>query len=114
MDLDFKMIGNVGVIKLSGTLDLYNASEFKEAMTKYSEQTVNFVIDLAGFKSYGGDWLAVLVAWLKKISDQNGDIRIANLPERIRQSFETPRAYKIFEIFEDVDTAVKSYQIDKN
>jgi len=112
MELNFEMRDNVGVLKVSGRLDAYNSSEFKESFTKYSEQTVNFVLDLSSLDFLDSTGLGSIVACLKAISERDGDIRVANMSEKPRMVFEITRAYKIFEIFDDVDVAVMSYEVD--
>lgn len=112
MELNFEMRESVGVLKIGGRLDAYNSTEFKESFTKYTEQTVNFVLDLGSLDFLDSTGLGSLVACLKAISEKDGDIRIANMSEKPRMVFEITRAYKIFEIFDDVDVAVMSYEAD--
>ncbi|MBI9031949.1 STAS domain-containing protein [bacterium] len=112
MELSFELRENVGVLKVSGRLDAYNSTEFKESFTKYTEQTVNFVLDLSNLDFLDSTGLGSLVACLKAISEKDGDIRIANMSEKPRMVFEITRAYKIFEIFDDVDVAIMSYEAD--
>lgn len=106
------MKGNVVVLKIIGVLDIYDAAEFNEAVAKYLEKTCNFVFDLGECTSFGDDGLALLVSFLKKVSDRGGDVRFANLSERTRMILEITRAWKIFDIFDDVETAVRSYNAD--
>ncbi len=112
MELNFEMKDNVGILKVSGRLDAYNSTEFKESFTKFAEQTVNFVLDLGNLDFLDSTGLGSLVACLKAISEKDGDIRIANMSEKPRMVFEITRAYKIFEIFDDVEVAVMSYEAD--
>lgn len=112
MELNFELKENVGVLKVSGRLDAYNAAEFKESFTKYTEQTVNFVLDLSSLDFLDSTGLGSLVACLKAISEKDGDIKIANMSEKPRMVFEITRAHKIFDIFDDVDVAVMSYEAD--
>lgn len=112
MELNFEMRGNVGVLKVSGRLEAYNSPEFKENFTKYAEQTVNFVIDLSELNFLDSTGLGSLVACLKAVSVKDGDIRFSKMSEKARMVFEITRAYKIFDIFDDVDVAVMSYEAD--
>lgn len=110
MDLSFELKGNVGVLKVSGRLD---GIEFKKSFIEYAEQTTNFVFDLSRFDFLDYDEaLGSIVACLKYISEKDGEIRIGGMSKSIRTLFEITRGYKIFEIFDDVDSAVMSYQTD--
>ncbi len=112
MEISFEMRENVGVLKVSGRLDSYNSPEFKEKFTKYTEQTINFVLDLSDLDFLDSTGLGSIVACLKVVSEKDGDIRVAEMSEKPRMVFEITRAYKIFEIFDNVDVAVMSYEAD--
>ncbi len=111
MDINFELQNSVGIIQVTGRLDAYNATEMKDRFTEYSEQTINFVFDLSKLDFIDSTGLGSLVACLKAISEKDGDIKIANMSEKPRMVFEITRAYKIFEIYDDVDAAVMSYEV---
>lgn len=111
MQLNFRQEGNVGIVEISGRLDAYNATEFKNQVSKHFEETQNFVFDLGKLEFLDSTGLGSLIACLKSVSEQDGDIRIANMSDKPRMVFEITRAHKIFEIFDDVDIAVQSYNL---
>ncbi len=111
MEHTFEIKENVGLIKIKRTFSLYNSVNFNKSFEKYTEKTVNFVFDL-GEVVCMDDILGNLVACLKYASDCGGDLRLANLSEKARMVMEITRVYKSFEIFDDVDEAIKSYLKD--
>ena len=110
MDLSFELKESVGVLKVSGRMD---ELEFRKKFKEYAEQTVNFVFDLSSFDYLEyGEALGCIIACLKDVSEKDGDIRIGGFSKNTKLVFEITRAYKIFDIFDDVDSAVMSYQTD--
>lgn len=112
MKIDYTLKDNIGILKISGRMDAYSAPELKEKFTEYSNETVNFVFDLHGLEFLDSTGLGSIVACLKAISEKDGDIKIANMSEKPRMVFEITRAYKIFEIFDDLDAAVMSFEVE--
>ncbi len=111
MEISFEIRKSVCVVKLSGRIRFDEFSEFKEEFIRYAEQTVNFVFDLGNFDNFE-DLFTPIFNCLKHVSDKDGDIRLSNLSENVRMVCEITRAHKIFDIFDDVDSAVMSYQTD--
>ena len=66
------------------------------------------MLDLAAMDFIDSAGLGVIIAILKRVTEQNGDIRIANLQRKARVVFEITRAYKIFEIFDSLEEALKA------
>jgi anti-sigma B factor antagonist len=54
--------------------------------------------------------LGMIVACLKSASQAGGDIRLARLQEKPKMVFDITRAYKIFQFFDSLETAVASYE----
>jgi anti-sigma B factor antagonist len=53
--------------------------------------------------------LGTLIAVLKRITERGGDMKIACLQKKPRMVFEITRAYKVFEIYDTVDEALKNF-----
>jgi anti-anti-sigma factor len=68
-----------------------------------------FLFNLAGVKYMDSYGLGELVASFISISNQGGELRLINLLPRIKLMFEMTGLDKIFEIFDDEKTAVKSF-----
>ena len=52
--------------------------------------------------------LGSLIAALKRITERGGDMKLACLQKKPRMVFEITRAYKVFEIFDTIEEALKS------
>ncbi len=110
MKTEFKLAGNVGVIEVYGRLDAYNAPELKTVFEQASEKATNFVLNLAECDFIDSTGLGTIVACLKAASQGGGDVRIACLQDKPRMVFDITRAHKIFDIFDDLDAAILSFE----
>jgi len=100
----------IGVIQVSHALTAATVDSFREQLLSWqsAEPTVkNYVIDLKQVDFMDSAGLGTLIATLKRITEQGGDMKIACLQKKPRMVFEITRAYKVFEIYDTVDEALK-------
>lgn len=97
--------GKVGVVKIDGRLDGSNANDLKNEFDEFLKEAKNFVFDLIALEFIDSTGLGAIISSLRKVSELEGDIYIANLQEKPRMLFEITRANKLFNIFDDVDAA---------
>lgn len=110
MTLNFNQKNNVGIIEINGRLDAYNAPELKAFFDQVAEKTTYFVLDMFGCEFIDSTGLGTIVACLKSASQGGGDIRISRLQDKPRMVFDITRAYKIFHIFDDLESALLSFE----
>ncbi len=99
----------ITVIELEGRLDAGAAPGLKNKFRELSAKQRNFVLDLAKMEYVDSTGLGCIVACLKTVSELNGDVKLACLKDKPRMIFEITRAYKIFDIFDDLNAAVDSF-----
>jgi len=97
------------VISVGGRLDAAGAPLLKKEFSQLLRENKNFVFDLAGMDFIDSTGLGCIVGCLKSAVEIDGNIKLSRLQEKPRMVFEITRAYKIFEIFDDLDAAVGSY-----
>ena len=101
---------DVQIFSVTGRVDAGNATELKERYAKEGKSGANFVFDLSGVDFMDSTGLGSVVSCLKAAVENDGNIKIASLQPKTRMVFEITRAYKIFDIFDDIDSAVESYK----
>jgi len=106
MKIEFKKDGKTGIIKIIGRLDAANARELKEKFQSYLEEVIFFVMDFSELEFIDSTGLGAIISSLKHSSELNGDVYIANLQPKPRMVFNITRAYKVFEVFDDVEAAL--------
>jgi anti-sigma B factor antagonist len=91
--------GEVTVVDVEGQLIVGNRQELKQ---KVLEQLENgdrkFVIDFSNTGYIDSSGLGVLVSLSKKIREQGGELRLANLNEDLRTLFELTKLDTLFKI----------------
>ncbi|MBD3225702.1 MAG: STAS domain-containing protein [Caldithrix sp.] len=103
--------GNIFIIKIMekrATIDF--SGQLKNDILKIiDEGHTKVIIDLSETEYVDSSFLGVLVAGLKKASMKNGDLKIVGLQSPVRAMFELTRLYRIFDIFDNEEDAVKSF-----
>ena len=102
----------VGVVDVSQALTAATVDAFRDGLSSWQEaepDVKNYVINLESVDFMDSAGLGTLIAVLKRISERGGDMKIANLQKKPRMVFEITRAYKVFEIYETVDDAIKGF-----
>ncbi|MDD5728232.1 MAG: STAS domain-containing protein [Victivallales bacterium] len=101
---------DVVIIEISGRLNAVNVHLLKKKFQKFCPEDNCFVFDLSQLEYLDSTGLGGIVSCLKIATDNNGDLKIACLQNKARMVFEITRAYKIFDIFEDIDSAVAAFK----
>lgn len=116
MDISHKAYNRVDVITVSGRL----AAETKDALNDkinqiFEENRHLIVLDLENLEYISSPGLRVLIEARKKAREwklselDRGDVRIANLPQRIREVFDLTGFTPLFQIYDDLVEAVGSF-----
>lgn len=111
MELKFRTQEDVGIIEVDGRLDAANTWEFKSKFTEYMTRTNRFVLNLERLDFLDSAGLSEIVSCLKAASEVGGDIKIVRLQREPRMLFETTRADRLFDMYDEVDSAVDSYSL---
>lgn len=100
-----------GLICLSRPLTAATVEAFREKFSAWQAEEVevkNFVFDLSAVDFMDSAGLGALIASLKRITERGGDMKIACLQKKPRMVFEISRAYKVFEIYDTVEEALRA------
>ena len=102
--------GSVSVINLAGYLDAHTAPTLENNFTELIDQNqfkivVNFK-ELAYISSAG---LGVFMAYIEKIRDNKGDIKLANMNDKVFNIFDLLGFPLLYEIFGTEEEAIKKF-----
>jgi anti-sigma B factor antagonist len=112
MQIDAYDKGEVTIIVIKGRLDAGNVSDLKNKFRDLATKQHKFVFDLSGMEYIDSTGLGSVVSCLKASTEADGDVKLACLQDKPRMIFEITRAYKIFDIFDDLDAAVEAFNIE--
>lgn len=111
MSLQFDIKNEILVVKVNeqrATVEI--SGKLKEnLLKKIDEGFQNIVVDLSSSDFVDSSFLGALVAGLKKATMKSGDLKIVGLQPPVRSMFELTRLYRIFDIFDNQDEAVNSF-----
>ena len=102
----------IGVVQVSHALTAANVDTFREQLASWQAvepDVTNYVVDLSQVDFMDSAGLGTLIAVLKRITERGGDMKIACLQKKPRMVFEITRAYKVFEIYDSVDEALRKF-----
>ena len=107
-----KSQGDINVIYLKGYLDAHTAPVLESNLSELINSSrykivVNFE-DLAYISSAG---LGVFMAFIEKIRDNEGDIKLAGMSDKVFNIFDLLGFPLLYEIFKTEDEAVKKFEL---
>lgn len=102
--------GNVLVVDVEGDLDARVAADLKEGLNgKIDEGNSWLLINLTEVPYMDSAGLGVLVSGLKNTNRKSGDLRVYGLQPDVKNIFELTRLNKVFQIFDNEETALESF-----
>ena len=110
MDLQIKIKNThrVPIIELSGEVDAYTCSRFREAMIEtIDDGNASIIVSMKSVEYIDSSGLGTLVGGLKRASEQGGRIAIICTNPQIRKVFEITGLERVFPIYEAEEDAVK-------
>ncbi|MGB9632490.1 MAG: STAS domain-containing protein [Chloroflexaceae bacterium] len=116
MEITHRRMNRVDLLEVAGRVDAATAPQLKHQIeTLFNEGRYRIVLDLANLEYISSPGLRVLIEARKhardwKLTDlEGGDIRIANLPPRIKEVFDLTGFTSLFELYNDTVEAVGSF-----
>lgn len=111
MSIITKSVGRVLVVSLEGELmGGAEADEFRRLIDEaLSEEITQVVVDMAKVNWMNSSGQGMLVGALAKLRSSGGDLKLANLSERVRRPLQFTRLDSVFEQFDSVEEAVKTF-----
>jgi anti-sigma B factor antagonist len=102
--------GSVTIISTDERLDAVVAPQFKDVVKHMAEESkLNLVVDLAKTRFIDSSGCGALVASIRALLKNGGEMKIARPSPQARTLFELTRLHRVFEIFDDVDEAASSF-----
>ncbi len=108
MPFHVEKIDGVTLVSVEGQLIVGNRQELKQRVLEELENGARrFVIDFADTGYIDSSGLGVLVSLSKKIREQGGELRLANLNEDLRTLFELTKLDTLFFIADSREEALE-------
>lgn len=91
-------------------LEEMDIQSLKESIMSVVEEggRINLILDFSNVRFLSSAVLGLLMRISKKVYEQEGSLKLCNISSRLYEIFKITRLNKIFDIFDDVDSAIKS------
>lgn len=116
MEIAHRQMNRVDLLEIAGRVDAASAPQFKRQLDTLLDAGRNrIVLDLGKLESISSAGLRVLLEARRRARDwkapdeEGGDIRIANLPPRIREVFDLTGFTPLFDLYDDTVEATGSF-----
>lgn len=112
MECKTKQIEDVLVIEIKGEIMGGAESEsYRKIIYEAIEQDKVFIVaDLKEATWMNSSGLGMLISGLTSLRSSGGDLRLANISEKVRRPLEITKLESVFLIYNSVDDAVNSYK----
>ncbi|MFQ5708193.1 MAG: STAS domain-containing protein [bacterium] len=103
--------GKVTVVEVPDTLDLHCSEDFRELVEELvQKEHCRIVMDLSKTRYVDSSGLSAFVSRIAAARSKRGDIRFAAPSKFILDLFQITHLNQILKIFDDVDSAVESFE----
>lgn len=104
--------GDVFIIELKGEImGGADAEKFRKIIyDAIEEDLVNIIIDLSNATWMNSSGLGMLISGLTTVRSSGGDLRLANMSERVRRPLEITKLESVFLTYGSVDNAINSFK----
>lgn len=97
----------IPIVSLKGEIDLHTCGAFRETMRDLIENKhYHLVVNLAEVPYLDSAALGVLVDAVRRVREHDGSISLVSTTPFVRRAFEITRLVKIFQMADDVDSAL--------
>ena len=104
-------VGNVLVLHLTGPITLGAATKAFRALIHETLEAgkKNILLNMKEVYYIDSSGLGELVAAFTTVSREGGKLKLMKLTQRVQDVVQLTKVYRIFEVFTDEDTAVRSF-----
>ena len=112
MKLATKNSGDVTILELSGDVtDVDDSALMRETVHKLADQgKIKVVTDLGQVGLMNSLGLGMLIASYTTLKNKSGDMKLANITDRIKSLLVITRLLTVFDCYDSVNEAVRSFK----
>ncbi len=111
MKIDVTKQNGVVVVAVEGEIDAETSPQLRERFDELlAEGEQSYVIDMAGVEFIDSSGLSAFVTLFKRVRIGEGDVRLCGLRPEVLKIFELTRLNRVFDIFEALAEAVRSFR----
>jgi anti-sigma B factor antagonist len=110
MNIETRMLKHVSVVKVTGRVDSATAPDFEKALQALLDaDNSQIAVDLKETDYLSSAGVRVLVSALKAAKKAGGDVKLAQLSQRVAEVLDLAGLTPVFEVYTDLVEAVGSF-----
>lgn len=110
MKIQNSQAGDVTTVQIDDRLEADTVQEFRDTMLQLaSKGKIKIVLDLGKVSFIDSSGLGCCVSVLRQFRQNDGDIKLACIMDSIRPLIEIVRLHRVFDIYDSVEEAVRSF-----
>lgn len=104
-------LGNASIVDISGDLDAHTCSDLEKVIQDLiNKQRLNIIVNFSKLNYISSAGLGVFMSFIDEVRSKGGDIKFANMSERIFEVFDLLGFPLLYEIYDDESKAVEKFQ----
>jgi anti-sigma B factor antagonist len=109
MEIEIVDYKGTKVMELSGEIDMYTSPELRRELMGLLQRKVSpLLVDFKEVSYIDSSGIATFVEGLKGIKTYGGRLKFFSIPDRIVEIFNFSKLDRVFEIYRNLDEAIKS------
>ena len=109
MEIEIVDYKGTKVMELSGEIDMYTSPELRRELMRLLHRKVSpLLVDFKEVSYIDSSGIATFVEGLKGIKTYGGRLKFFSIPDRIVEIFNFSKLDRVFEIYRNLDEAIKS------
>ena len=110
MNINIETKNGISICRTSGEITFSTSPDLRNQLLKLIDQKINkIVMDMKEITYIDSSGMATLVEILQKIKAINGQLKLSQVPDKIKEILEMVRLKDIFEIYESEEEAINSF-----
>lgn len=102
--------GNVSIIYLNGYLDAHTAPQLENNFSELIDNSkYNIVVNFEDLHYISSAGLGVFMAYIEKIRENEGDIKLSSMSDKVFNIFDLLGFPLLYEIFKSEDEAISKF-----
>ncbi len=103
--------GNVSIIYLNGYLDAHTAPQLENNFSELIDKNkYNIVVNFEDLNYISSAGLGVFMAYIEKIRENEGDIKLSAMSDKVYNIFDLLGFPLLYEIFKSEDEAINKFK----
>ncbi|MBN3041139.1 MAG: STAS domain-containing protein [Candidatus Omnitrophica bacterium] len=98
------------ICSIEGEINLNTSPDLRKAFEEFSRQNIKkIIIDFEQVPYIDSSGLATLIELFQRMKKIDGKLRICSVPEKVKNVFEVTKLHKLFEIYDDQESALEGF-----